>query len=303
MSEADNPRAVVGGNFPPLARSIAAEAGDFSLVTTAFLEEEYAKQPVIVSALLDEARALPERIEDDETKGKVASLIKRLRDHAKALDAAHSSNKTPYLRGGQAVDQYFFGLIDKLSRRDKKNKPGAADILSARLTDYDTRKLAEEQERRRKIAAEEARIAREAQMEAARKAQEAEDARLAAERARKPEAIEQKAAIADAHEAAAITAKVDAELATGKAEAAYIDTLQRPADIMQARGADGTLSTMATEPYAEIEDADLLDKNALWPFITVDAKEKALRAWAKVHGHAKQMAGAKIGKRPKSVVR
>ncbi len=65
----------------------------------------------------------------------------------------------------------------------------------------------------------------------------------------------------------------------------------------------GTLSTMADEPYAEILDAALLDKNTLWPFISEDAKGKALRAWAKTTGHRQQMAGASIGKRQKSVVR
>lgn len=298
-----NPREAIGANFPPLARSIAAEQGDFALVVMAFLEDEYAPQPKVVAALLDEARLLPNPIEDDETKGRYASLIKRLRDTAKALDAIHSKEKTPYLRGGQAVDQFFFGLIDRLARRDKKNKPGAADVLGQRLTDYDTKKLREEQERRRLESEEQARIAREAQAAADRKAAEAEEARLAAERAKKPETIAAKDAVAGVREQAAGAAKVEAEIATARAEDAHIATLAKPADLMRMRGDDGTLSTMATEPYAEIEDDSKLDMAKLWPFIALDAKEKALRAWAKTTGHTVQMPGAKIGKRPKSVVR
>jgi hypothetical protein len=301
--QAENPRAIIGGNAPPLARSIAAEQGDFALVTTAFLNEEYARQPGIVTLLLNEARDLPEVIEDDATKGKVASLIKRLRDTAKALESFREKEKMPYWRGVQAVDQFFFGLIDRVARRDKKAKPGAADILLARLTDYDTRMLEAERERRRKAAEEEERKARAAQEEADRAAAQAEEARVAAERARKPETAAAKEAVAGVRESAASDATVAAAIAAGKAEAARIDTFAKPADIMRSRGEDGTLSTMATEPYAEIENEALLDKEKLWPFIALEAKERALRSWAKTVGHAQQMPGAKIGKRPRSTVR
>ena len=118
----------IGDNKAPIAALISAEEGDFAQVTTAFLAEEYAKQRTITQSLLDEATALMrgadgklKKIDDDDTKAKVVSLIKRMRDHAKALTAFHSKEKQAYLRGGQGVDQFFFGDIDKLSRRDKKN--------------------------------------------------------------------------------------------------------------------------------------------------------------------------------------
>lgn len=298
-----NPREVIGGNQPPLARSIAAEEGDFALVTTAFLEDEYAKQPKIVLALLEEAHALPKVIQDDDTKGKVTSLIKRLRDAAKALDAFHSKEKQPYLRGGQAVDQYFFGLIDKCVRRVKTNNPGAADVLNARLTDYDNRKLAEERARRDREAAEQARIAREAQAKADREAREAEEARLAAERARKPETAAAKTEAAVEKETAADASKVEAEVVTARAEEAHIATLAKPADIMRTRGADGTLSTMGQEKYANVVDRAALDKEALWPHIPLQDLEKALRKWAQMTDYRETMPGAEVGRRNKSVVR
>lgn len=303
MSEVENPRAIVGSNNPPLARSIAAEDGDFALVTTAFLQEEYAKQPQIVEALLAEARAIPKTIEDEATKGKTTSIIKRLRDAAKAIDAFHSKEKQPYLRGGQAVDQFFFGLIDKCARRAKGNNPGAADVLNVRLTDYDNRVLAAEQARRKREADEQARLARVAQEEADRAAQVAEDARLAAERARKPETAEQKGAVATEKEAVADQAKVDATVSSARAEEAHISTLARPADIMRVRGDDGTLSTMGTEKYAEIVDRTLLSKELLWPYIKQEALESALAQWAKFTDYGQQMPGAAIGRRNKSVVR
>lgn len=288
----ENPRATIGDNQP-----------DYALEEVSRLQGDYIGATNLAAELLEEARALPEEIDDDATKGKYTSLIKRIRDHTKLLDAYHGAEKQPHLRRGQGVDQFFFGVWDKLARRDRKAKPGALDILSARLTDYDTRKLREEQERRRKIAEEEARVAAEKAAEERRLAAEAEAARLAAERARKPENVAARATLADQREAEASAARVEAEVAAGTAEAAHIETLAKPADIMRMRGEDGTLSTMGTEPYAEVEDREQLDKAKLWPFLADDAIEKALRAWAKTTGHKVQMPGAKIGRKPKSVVR
>jgi hypothetical protein len=303
LSENDNPREIIGGNFPPLARSIAAEEGDFALVTTAFLEEEYAKQGPIVTALLDEARDVPKVIEDADTKAKVASIIKRMRDQAKLLAAAHSKEKQPYLRGGQAVDQFFFGLVDKLTRRAKTNNPGAADVLNNRLTDYDNRVLAAEQAKRQREADEAARLARLAQQKAAEEAAAAEAARLAAERARKPETVAEKTTVAVAQEQVADQAKVEAVVTTAQAHEAHIATLAKPADIMRTRGEDGTLSTMGTEKYAEIVDRTLLDKEKLWPYIKQDAIASALTQWSKFTDYNQQMPGAAIGRRNRSVVR
>lgn len=312
MPQSENTElAPIGHNKPPLGRSIASEQGDFALVVTAYLEEEYAKQPAIIKSLLDEATALmrdPEtgalmKIRDDETKGKVASLIKRMRDAAKALNAFHDKEKQPYLRGGQAVDQKFFGWIDKLTRRDRKNKPGAADVLNDELTDYDTRILNAELERRRLAAQEEARVAQAAAEAAAKAEREAEEARLLADRARKPEIAEKKEEVAAQKETVASDAKVDAALAGGRAQEAHIATLAKPADIMRNRGSDGTLSTMATEPFAVVENEALLDRDKLWPHIPLPAKEQAYRTWAKTTNYTQQMPGGTCGKKPKSTVR
>lgn len=301
-NELENPRAVIGANNPPLARSIAAEE-NFAASVTAFLEEEYGGRDVAIKLLLEEARLIPKEIEDRDTKDKAVSLVKRIRDEKKALEAFHEKDGTPYLRGKQAVDQWFFGRIDKLARRVKTNNPGAADIIMARVTAYDTRVLAEEQERRRIEAAEAERVRRAAEAEEARKREAAEQARLAAERARAPAQVEQKAAVATTAEAEHSAASVEASVAQAAHEDARIATFAKPADIMRTRGADGTLSTMVQENYAEIVDVDLLDMQALRPFISLDAWQKALNGWARVTGYTKPMAGANVGKRPKSVVR
>lgn len=307
----ENERAVIGGNNPPLGKMISLQEGDFAAVTTIYLEDDYAKQPDIVQSLLDEASKLMRDpatgeiapIPDDDTKGKVASLIKRMRDTAKALAAFHGKEKQPYFRGGQAVDQYFFGMIDKLARRDKKNRPGAADVLGQMLTDYDNRKLAEEQERRRLAAAEAARVEREAREKREREERAAEEARLAAERARKPETKAAKEEVAQVAEEHASAARVEETVAAQQAQAAAIDTYRKPADIMRTRGDDGTLSTMGTEKYAEITDRTLLDLAKLGPYIPLDGLQKALNAWAKATDYREEMPGAAVGRRNKSLVK
>lgn len=309
--------APIGHNNPPLPQSIALVEGDFAIIVTDYLGAEHKKWPEAAAALLEEARQLPKEIPDDETKGKVASLIKRIRDTAKMLDGIHAKEKQPYKRGGEAVDQFFFGLIDKLARRAKTNNPGAADILNARLTDYDNRKLAEERARRDREAAETARLAREAQDRAEatrkdeeRKQREADEAAAAAERARNPERKDEKIAAAqevrqEAQQQGAVAdqAKVDAEVVTARAQDAYHATLTSSADIMRTRIGEGTLATMGVEKYAEIINRDELDKAALWPFIPLADLEKALRGWARNTDYRQSMPGADVGRRNKSTVR
>lgn len=305
----------IGHNQPPLPAliSAAAETEDFSKLVTEWLNERYGSSKKIAAALLAECADLmkdPETgelrdIADTEMKGKVASLAKRIRDEVKKLEGIHGKEKTAYLRGSQAVDQYVFGIIDLLARRDRKNKPGAADVLLAKLTAYDVAVLAAEQARRQ---AEADRLAREAaeRAEEERLAREAaEEAQAAADRARNPEIIETKQAVAEDKAAEVAPAAAAAQVAADAATEAKLQTYSKPADVMRQRVDDGTLATMKTEPYAEVIPGQdgLLNKDMLWPFIKLEAKEMAVRAWAKNTGYTQQMAGASIGKRPKSVVR
>lgn len=296
MTTASNPRAVIGGN-------LGNDAPDFARQEVERLEQDYALVAKTAEDLIAEAEPLPEEIPDDDGKGIVVDLIKRMRDTSARAEALRVTEKEPHYRRGQGVDQFFFGIIDKLARRDRKNKPGVADTLQARLTRYDTRKLEEERARLRRIAEEEARKAAAARAEEERKAREAEEKRRAAERARKPETQAIKAAEAEQAEVAASDAAVETQIAERAAEEAYVGTLVKPADIMRTRTQGGTLSTVARENYAEIVDASKLDAAKLWPFVTLDAKEKALKAWARNTCFGQQMDGAAIGSRPKSVVR
>ena len=284
----------IGDNRPDAAVQVADQ-----------LRHDYDDLAREVLAALRNAKDAPVDIQSDEDMGALAKIIKNLRDLSKRIATAHDTEKQPHLRAGQAVDQFFFTMLDKCVRRNRMNKPGAADILQLRLDDYNQRKLAAERERRRQEAEDAARVER-ARREAEEKTRrEAEEARLAAERARKPKTIEAKEAIAAQAETDAAVAKAQASIAAVRAEDARIATLAKPADIIRTRIDEGPLVTMGTEPYAIIEDEKIFDQYAtLWaPFVTRTAKEQALRAYAKTRNYNEGIPGARVGRKPKSVVR
>lgn len=295
MSSMENPRAVVGDN----QGQSAAER------VTEYLKRDYDSLVSEITVLLDLARDQPKAVENDEDAVAMGLVIKEIRDADRRAEAYRETEKAPHRLSADAVDAFFFALREKLARRnprDHKQRPGAADVLQARINDYLDRKRLAEEERRRQEAAAAAEAARIAQAEADRKAREAEEARLAAERARKPENVVAKGAVADVAERAASDARIEAEIAQQSAEDTHIATLAKPADMSRTRG-DGVLLTQAREPYALVVDRTKLDWSKLAPFFTDAEVEKALRQWARVTGHGQKMDGAEIGFGRKGVVR
>lgn len=289
-----NPRAVSGDN---------TDAIDYAKLEVDRLRLDYGALTETALGLMQDAESILGEIPDDAVKETVVDLIKRMRDTARRAESFREVEKQPHYRRGQGVDQFFNGIIDRLAKRERKNRDGVADLLQSSLTAYDTRKLLEEQARRREEAAKAEREAAAKRLQEEETRRVAEETRLAAERARKPETTAAKAEVADAAQVVAVEAAIDARLATDHAEELYVSTLARPADVMRTRTGAGSLSTMATEKYAEIEDRTKLDMAKLAPYLPLAAVETALRAWAKSTGHSQQMHGAKIGDRPKSVVR
>jgi hypothetical protein len=272
---------------------------------TARLKQDYDYLAVQVAEQTTECSGISV-INDQPTKDVVTAHIKKMRETYKRILGVHEAEKAPHLERGRANDGFFFALMDKLGRRDKKAKPGEADRLNQLLTDYDVRVLAEEEEKRRKAAAEAAAAAAAAEADRLRKEQEAEDARLAAERARKPDTTAAKAAVAEAKEAEASAARVEETVAAARAEEAYINSLATPADIMRQRSTVGVTSGMASEKFREITDRNTLDLEKLRPYLAVAALETALNKYAESVGYSNdesvQIKGARFGKRPKSRV-
>jgi hypothetical protein len=296
VSDIGNTRAVVGDNrAPAYAQRVTDE-----------MASEYAGLTAQITELLDKAREAPKEVDSDEAALSLGSIIKALRDAFTRADAYRTSEKEPHLRSAQAVDQFFFSWMEKCRRRnprDRSEKPGAADILQARIDSFLEEKRIAEEAKRKREADEAARIAREAQEKADREAKEAEDARLAAERARKPETIEQKSEVAAQAEQQAATSSAEAELAASKAQDAHIATLAKPAELARTRGNDGVLLTLAKEDYAYLIDRSKLDPVKLFPYFTEKEIEKALRGWAKATSYSQPMDGAEIGRKNKGVTR
>lgn len=288
----DNTRAVIGDN-------VRSGFGD---QVAADMRREYARVALMSENLAAEAASLPETI-GTETECLAAGIfVKRARDHCKHLEAVRIAEGAPYLSATQAVNSFFFPLIERLFSRSRGGKPGAADIIQGRIDSYLARKRAAEEERRRREAEETARRAREEAQRAAEASRLAQDAERAAARAREPAKVEAKEAKAQDAAAAAAQAQVAARIAMDEAEAARHAMLAKPADMSRTRG-DGVLLTEKREPYAEVVDRNVLDKEALWPFLRSQDIEMALRAWARTTGYEKSMAGASIGFRQKGVTR
>lgn len=295
-----NPRAVPGSNQAP----------DFAQIVTDRIASEYAEFKTTLADMRSEADKLPNPVTSDDDALASGALIKRFRDLDSRVEAVRIMEKEPYLRGGNAVDSWFNVLRDMIGKRNKNDrsaKPGIADVLQARINDYQDRKLAAERARLAAQQAEAARVAQEAARKAAEEARQAEEARLSAERARKPENIVTKNAAAVEQERRAIEAQIEAKRQADQAEEARLDTLASAADLVRTRGSDssgaGVLLTSQKEPYALLVDRNKVDMNALRPYFTEAEIEKALRGWAKATGHRTQMEGAEIGHRNKGVTR
>ena len=299
---ASNRNVPLSDNVAPAAlpRSIA-QTENFPALVSEYMEDEYGAMRTTLAELKDRLASLPSVIEDDDVMGEYAKLVKDARDFSARVEATRVAEKDPYYRSAQGVDGFAVPIRDQAARPNRTSKPGVADEASSRIDDYNQRKLAAERARR-EAEARRLREEEDARRRAAEEAQRAADEAAAkAARARKDQDAKAEAALQANTQAAVAVA--DVSVAAQKAEQAHIDTLAKPADMVRHRVNEGPTVTMKRESYAALEDQTKLDKEKLWPFISLAEKEKALRAWAKNTGYTEQMAGARIGSREVSVVR
>jgi hypothetical protein len=190
-----------------------------------------------------------------------------LRSAIAEAESHRIKEKDAYLRGGQAVDGYFAGWKEKMTK--------AMHGVSRLVDGYQQAKLAAERTARR--------------IEADRLAKQAEEDRLAAERARKPERIVEKTT----------QANITTQAARDAVEAAQAT----PAAMTRERTDGGQLVTMRQVGYVDILDYDQLPLDVLRPYIAQDALLKAVRAYAKLTGYKKGLPGATIELRDDTVIR
>lgn len=219
------------------------------------------------TALLADARKLPEKITAKDELGSVSRVIISLRELAKKAESTREAEKSPYWRAGLAVDAFFKEIGVRL---DKTNI-----ILNRRVNDYQQAQLVAERQRRE----EEQRVANAA----------AEEARLKADRARK--------------ESTKAAAEIEAALTERRAEEAAEAVQATAAGMVRERFADGPLVTMKPVKYVEITDIKLIPLNDLRPYLKPSEIEAAVKRWAVATEYTGTMAGVKCGERDDSVVR
>lgn len=136
MSAAENPRAVIGGNLPPLGERLLL---DYSGIVTDAKD-----------AIDDVPSSVPTPCDDMQAGAYVdqAAAIKALLDEANGY---HETEKKPFLDGGREVDNFF---------RFRADLKAAADRLARAVGAYQTAKrnaaikAQQEQEKREREAAE-----------------------------------------------------------------------------------------------------------------------------------------------------
>lgn len=201
---------------------------------------------------IDEAVAAagraPATIEDDAVSGKVADLVSDIRKLKKQADDAHDAEKKPFLTAGRDVDDFF--------RTPLSNADGAIKGLLAKQTVYlDAKDRA-------------ARAAAKAAEEAARLA--LEEKLREAERAQDAGQFDQ-----------ADSLLTEASIAEEVAETASLTQAAKPADLTRSYSRGGSVTSLRREWTFAVENRDILDLEAIRPYLAPADVDKAIRAYVK----------------------
>jgi chemotaxis protein histidine kinase CheA len=308
----ENPRALPGGNKPPIAETLREACDDLPQripvefdrikVRTAELMAAFGRVPDVITA---------------ENAGAVSDQIAQIAAHVKDADALRVAAVAPVLAAQRALNGWFdkecFDQLDV-----PKGTPGAKQKLLLRLTAHEQRVAAEEKRRREEVE----RKAREAQAEAERlaaaeasrlaesEAQARRDASAAAEaikneqdltKALELEALEKERAAV--REAQAKAAAEEAALLKAEAEKAAAAASAKASTMATVRGDFGSSSSLRTTWQARFARVEAVDLNALRNFIGTDVIEKAANAYAKVNKNTKPVAGVEFYEHTQAVVR
>lgn len=245
MDALDELLAPAGHNLPPADIDILRER----------LADDAKKLLQRRDELLASAARAPATVEDDETAGKTADLIKLLTACHKNAEAARVHAKEPFLAGGRAVDGFYALITGPLEK--------AKRAIEQRLTVFQ-RKKAEEERRRRED-------------EARRQRDEAERLRL--EAAAREQAMRDETQLDEAVTAAALAKQAEADLMRADREARA-----KAADLSRNRGDYGAVASLRTFWDFTDLDRNTIDLEALRFHLPQDAIEKAVRSLIKAGG-------------------
>ncbi|WP_371433021.1 hypothetical protein [Novosphingobium sp.] len=113
-----NPRAVIGGNQPPIEERIPAEFRAALLAERPdFLQklDDLLGKPATDDAEATEGAVHRAKCDSDETLAKCASLLAILRAAEKHVDTVHTAEKKPHLEAGRLVDGQKNALNQRIS--------------------------------------------------------------------------------------------------------------------------------------------------------------------------------------------
>jgi hypothetical protein len=217
--------------------------------------------------LLDAVARVPETIDTDEVCGRASDFVKQIGAAAKTAEARRTEAKGPYVAAEKAVDGFFRAQLGEPLAQAKL-------AIQRRVDGYLRAKAAQEHRRRE------------------------EEARRAAAAAKAREAAILAAEIPEEAADAALDAAI---LAQEAAEEAAREVAAKPADLSRTRGDYGAVASLRTSWAFEVEDLHAIPLDALRPYFTPDAVEKALRAYVRAGG--RQLAGVRIFQQSSAVVR
>ncbi len=272
----------MGDNRPPV-REILAERNK---ELRPLLEAEGVDLTERRDVLLEATANAPTVITTEEECHKVEDLIKMILSCAKDSEARRKSDKAPTREAGAIVDGFYKGIADQ----PFKNSPLAtADkTLRAPLNVY----LQQKAEAERRVREEIERKAREEAEKAAREAARLEQV------ARDEKGLE-----------AAILAEAAAKIAAADSELAQKEAAANAAELSRTRSDYGAVASLRTfwdhtpedSACADPVDRDKVDKDLIWPFIPMDALDKAVKGYVKAGG--RECRGVRIFKDTSAVVR
>ena len=250
-----NPAAIPGSNNPPDPIAILKDQ----------LEQTHTELIDLQAKLLAMEGRLPEACEDADMAAKLSDGIKALTAFVKNSEATRIAAKEPFLASGRAVDGFFKSKTDPIEKL--KAKMGAMLTVFQRAeADRERRRLEAIAAEERRIAAEaekkareEARIAREAREAEERRAEEARKAaaalegkkRAAAEAAERERAAEAAAKI-KAQEEEAAKARDVAREAKQEANVAKVDAGAKAADLSRQRSTAGSVASLKVTWHHEV---------------------------------------------------
>ena len=278
-----NPRAVLGGNEPPLTPPDKIAAS---------LELEHAELFSEASMLAPESTALPERPATDEECAEITDFVVRIKRVTKRLEDARTEAGRPYLDAGRNINALFREFTEPLVEK----RTGLADQLTERVGIYNRAKAEREAAERREREAEERRRAEAARREEERQRQEAAAAQRRAEEeaarirnaknAEEREAAQQRMQEEEARAAAARRSADKADEDANKAERradVQANIAERPG--LGRVSASGSTSSVTKEWAHAITDATALLRSLgpLAPHISNDTISQAIGRAVREH--------------------